>query len=159
MIQNILNAEEINYSSNLNEERLKKRIEDLFEQRTLRVEGKLISENEFTAYDKWVVVGWNMPNLKRKAAYLKGEITKGEKGTLIKLKSKPNSVLPIFAILSTLIGVVITILALSNSMGDKFFLIIGFVFIVLGIIYYPMSTLLKNRLRKKFVKYLDLKKI
>jgi hypothetical protein len=159
MIQNILNTEEINYLSNLNEEGLKKRIEDLFVQRTLRVEGKLTSENEFIAYDKWVVVGWNMPNMKRKAAYLKGEITKGEKGTLIKLKSKPNSVLPIFAILSTLIGVVITILALANSTGDKFFLIIGFVFIILGIIYYPMSTLLKNRLRNKFVKYLDLEKI
>ena len=121
--------------------------------------GKLTSENEFTVYDKWSVIGWDMPNLKRKAAYLYGKITKGEKGTLVKLKIKPNSILPIFAILSTLFGVFITLKGLSNTEDDNFFLMIGLVFIALGVIYYPMSTLLKNRLRNKIVKYLDLNKL
>ena len=159
MIQKILNVEEISYTSNLNEDNLKKKVENLFKQRTLPVAGRLTSKNEFTAYDKWVVIGWDMPNLKRKAAYLRGKITKGEKGTLIKLIVKPNSFLPIFAILFTLVGFIVTILALSNTTDNKFFLFIGLVFLVLGIIYYPMSILLKNRLRNKIVKYLDLSKV
>lgn len=97
-----------------------------------------------------------MPNLKRKAAYLYGKITKTEKGTLVKLKVNPNSFLPIFAILSSLIGTVITLRTLSNTQDDKFLLIIGVVFIALGITYYPLSTLLKNRLRNKVVTFLGL---
>jgi len=159
MIKKILNTEEVSYSSNLNVENLKKRIEDLFEQRTLPVSGKLTSKNVFTAYDKWVVINWDMPNLRRKAAYLRGEITKGEKGTLIKLKVNPNSFLPIFAIIATLIGVLMTLITLSNTENNKSFLILGLVFIILGIVYYPMSTLIRNRLRNKIVKYLDLSKV
>lgn len=41
IIQKILNIEEKSYSSNLNEENLKKKIEDLFEQKTLRVQENL----------------------------------------------------------------------------------------------------------------------
>ena len=81
MIQKLLNTEELSYSSNLNIEYLKNKIENLFEQPTLRVAGKLTNEDEFTVYDKTIVVGWNMPSVKRKAAYLYGKITKGEKGT------------------------------------------------------------------------------
>ena len=143
----------------MNEERLRKRIKDLFEQSSLRVKGRLINENEFSAYDKWNVIGWNMPNLKRKAAYLKGKITKGEKGTLIELIVKPNSMLPAFAIVSSLVGAVITILTLLNTIDYKFFLFLGLAFIALGVIYYPMSILLKNRLRNQVVEYLDLDKV
>lgn len=78
-----LNTEEESYSSNLNEEHFKKRIEDLFEQKPLRLAGKFTSKNECAAYDKLVVIGWSVPNLRRKSAYLKGIITQGEKGTLI----------------------------------------------------------------------------
>lgn len=159
MIQKFLNTEEVSYSSNLNEENLKKRIEDLFEQRTLRLAGKLTSENEFTAYDKFVVIAWNMPNLRRQSAYVKGKITQKENGTLIKLKVSPNSILPIFAILATLCGVIITSIALSNTVVDKFFLMLGLVFITLGIVYYPVSKVLRNRLLNKIVKYLDLNKV
>ena len=159
MIRRILNIEETNYTTTLNLEGLRKKIEELFNQSTLNMEGKLIGENEFSAYDGWTVVGWNMPNLRRKAAYLKGKISKGEKETLINLKVKPNAVLPVFALLSALIGIVLTAMALSNQIGDQFYLFLGLAFLVLGIIYYPMSILVKNRLRNKVVKYLDLNKV
>jgi 1,4-dihydroxy-2-naphthoate octaprenyltransferase len=100
-----------------------------------------------------------MPNLKRKAAYLKGKMTTGENGTLVKLKVKPNSILPIFAITTTLIGFLITIIAMSNAQDNLFFILLGSVCIALGMIYYPMSIWLKNRLRNKMVQYLDLSKI
>ena len=159
MIQKLLNTEELSYSSNLNIEYLKNKIENLFEQPTLRVAGKLTNEDEFTVYDKTIVVGWNMPSVKRKAAYLYGKITKGEKGTLVKVHIKPNSLLPTFAILATLVGVVISTLTLSNIIANNSFLILGLVFILLGAIYYPVSTVLRNRLRNKFVKFLDLSKV
>jgi hypothetical protein len=72
----------------LNEESLKKKIEDLFDQRNLHLEGKISSENEFTAYDKWIVVGWDIPNLKRKAAYLYGILT--NRGTVTNVFSMNN---------------------------------------------------------------------
>ncbi len=159
MFQKLLNIEETGYSSSLNEERLKKKIEDLYEQTTLQVAGRLTSENEFTVYDKWIVVGWDMPNLNRKAAYLYGKITKGEEGTLISLKVKPNSFLPIFAIASILLGVVLLLKALPRIEEDKSLLLLGLAFIALSIIYYPVSTLLKNRLRNKIVKYLGLEEV
>jgi hypothetical protein len=160
MIQKILNTEEVRYASKLNFEHLKKKIEALFEQKTLRFKGKLTGENEFTVYDKFNVIGWSMPNLRRKSAYLKGEITQSEKGTLIKLRINPNSILPIFAILSTVVGgFILTFMALSTTKDDTFLSAIGLVFIVLGIVYYPLSTYFRNRLRNKIVKHLDLTKV
>ena len=159
MTRSLLNADQTSYSSTLGKESLRNRIEDLFEQNTVSMGGKLTSDSEFTAYDQLIVIGWNVPNLRRKAAYLTGKISDAEKGTLIKLQTQPNSVFPIFSILSTLLGAVITIWALANPADDKFLLILGLVFVALGIIYYPISTLLKNRLRNKFVTNLELEKI
>ena len=159
IIQKMLNIEETNYSSGLNTEGLKNRIEDLYHQNAMRVAGRLTSENEFTIYDKWIIVGWSMPNLNRKAAYIYGKITEGEEGTLVNLKVTPNALLPIFSILSMLMGVVITLRALLNTEDDKFFLTLGVALIVIGMLYYPIGTLLKNRLLKRVVRSLDLKKV
>lgn len=158
IVQKLLNTEEVIYSSNLNEESLKKKIQDLFEQKTLRVAGKLTSKNEFTAYDKWIVVAWDMPNLKRKAAYLYGIITKKGTGTLVRLNIKPNSMFTIFAVLSTLAGMIISLITFSNIENNTFFFTLGVFFLVLGLIYYPVSTAIRNRLRNRIVKYLDLNK-
>jgi hypothetical protein len=76
MIDKILNSKKTSYSSNVNEDNLKKKIEDIFEQRTLNVAGKFISPNEFAAHDTWTIIGWSMPNFKRKSAYLKRKIIK-----------------------------------------------------------------------------------
>ncbi len=156
MIQKILNTEETSYSSNLNIEHVKNRIEGLLEHKTLRISGKLTSKNEFTVYDKFNVIGWNMPNLRRKSAYIKGNLKQKETGTLIKLTAKPNAILPIFATLAFVGGVLIAFMALSIAKDDKFLLILGFTFVVFGIVYYPLSTFFRNRLRNKIVKYLGL---
>lgn len=158
LIQGILNTQEVSYFSNLNKDRFKERLDNLFVQKALNFKGKFTDNNEFVAYDKLNVIGWNMPNLRRKSAYLKGEITQEENRTLVKLEVKPNSILPIFAILAILGGCIITITALSNIENDKFFSVFGLVLIALGVIYYPVSSLLRNRLRNKIVEYLDLKK-
>lgn len=159
MIERILNTDEASFSSSLSEEGIKRRIESLFEHKTLRLVGKLTRENEFTAYDKFVVIGWSMPYLRRKSAYLKGKITKGEKGSLIRLKVHPNSVLPVFAILAMLSGVIITITTLLKAQYDEFYSIFGLALIALGIVYYAGSTFFRNRLRNKIVKYLDLSEV
>ena len=157
-IQRILNAEEANYTSNLNMENLKRKIEDLFNQKNQRLSGNLISENEFIAYDRLVVVAWSMPNLRRRSAYLKGRIVPTKNGVNIRLKVKPNPILPIFAVVSALSGVAMTLMHIIYTKDTMLFLIFGCVLIILGIVYYPLSTLLRNRLRNKVVNYLDLKK-
>lgn len=156
MRNKILNIKEESYSSTLDIDSLKNKIEKLYEQKNLRLGGRIINKNEFAIYDKLVVIGWNMPNLKRKSAYLKGEIIAKEKGAVIKLTIKPNSILPIFAIFSIFVGIIITLL---STQGDKFYLIFGLAFIAVGILYYPLSILLRNRLQNKIVSHLNLNKL
>ncbi len=154
MIKKILNSQQINYSSNLNGDNLKQKIEDIFNQSTLRMGGKFTSQNEFTAFDKWSVMSWYVPNFKRKSAYLKGEILESDKGTLIKLNFKPNTMLSVFPILSVLIGIITTIIAESTQ-----FLIIGSIFILVGIFYYSMGIFSINRLQNNFEKNVDVQKV
>lgn len=134
------------------------KIENLFEQENLNINGKLTGNNVFVAYDKLNVIGWNMPNLKRKSAYLKGEIVQNDRGTLVKLQVKPNSILPVFAILAILVGTIITIIALLNTEYDNYYFIFGLALIAMGVVYYPVSSLLRNRLQNKIIDSLDLKK-
>lgn len=159
ILQKLLNIEEVNYSSTLNELSLKKKIEALFTQRALNISGRLKSANEFTAYDKLVVIGWNMPNLRRKSAYLTGIITPREMDVLIKLKTKPNSILAIYAVVTFLIGLVVALLVLAENGTNNLFFILGLSTISLGLIYYFVSIWLRNRLRNKIVRHLDLIKL
>lgn len=158
MIGKILNSEKVNYSSKLNGDSLRQKIEDIFQQSTLSFVGKFTSQNEFAAYDKWSIISWYVPDFKRKSAYLKGEILNSEKGSLIKLNISSNPMLSIPPIISVLIGIIIIIATKSNIENTRF-LIIGSVFIVVGILYYWIGIFSKNRLRKSFEKNLDLEKV
>jgi hypothetical protein len=155
MIEKILNIKKLSYSSNLNAVSLKKKIEDIFDQETSTLVGKFTNKNEFTVYDKWTIITWYVPNFKRKSAYLNGEIIELEKGVLIKVTIKSNSILSIFAILSLIIGVVSTITAKLNVENNQL-LFVGLVFIVVGILYYLIGIFLRNRLQKNFEQYVDL---
>ena len=154
MIEKILNTRNINYSSNLNGDTLKQKIEDVFKQSNLSFVGKFTSQNEFETYDKWTYITW-VPNFKRKTAYLYGEIIKSGKGTLLKLNIKPNPVIAIFPILTILIGIITIIIAESNNKT----LIFGLIIFAVGILFYLFGMFLTSRLRHNFKKYLDLQKV
>jgi hypothetical protein len=155
MIEKILNTRNINYSSNLNGDTLKQKIEDVFKQSNLSFVGKFTSQNEFETYDKWTYITWYVPNFKRKTAYLYGEIIKSGKGTLLKLNIKPNPVIAIFPILTILIGIITIIIAESNNKT----LIFGLIIFAVGILFYLFGMFLTSRLRHNFKKYLDLPKV
>jgi hypothetical protein len=155
MIEKILNTRNINYSSNLNGDTLKQKIEDVFKQSNLSFVGKFTSQNEFETYDKWTYITWYVPNFKRKTAYLYGEIIKSGKGTLLKLNIKPNPVIAIFPILTILTGIITIIIAESNNKT----LIFGLIIFAVGILFYLFGMFLTSRLRNNFKKYLDLKKV
>jgi len=152
----ILNTRKASYSSTLEKDRLIEKAKNLFDKETMNFKGKFTDKNKFVAYDRLNVVGWNMPNLRRKSAYLKGEITKAANGTMINLEVKPNSVLPIFAVTALFAGVAITTTELLSTDNDQSLLLFGLTLIILGIIYYPASLLLRNRLLNRVVKCLDL---
>lgn len=97
-----------------------------------------------------------MPYFKKKAAYLYGKFTTNEKSIQLNLKVKSNLSFHLFTIISVMIGIIIILYALSNIKDVKLYLTLGFTFLLLGIINYPVSILLKNQLHKKVVKYLDL---
>ena len=158
MIEKILNTKKIDYSSNLNGDNLKQKIEDIFEQSNLNFVGKFTSQNEFAAYDKWTYITWYLPNFKRKTAYLKGEIIKSGKGTLLKLIIKPNPVVSIFPILAAVIGIISIIVAELNNENNKT-LIFGLILIGVGILFYLFGMFLRNRLHNNFKKFLDLQKV
>lgn len=155
MIDKLLNNQKTTYSSDMDEEGLRKKIESAFEQESLKLVGKFTSNNEFTVYDKWIVIAWSMPNFKRKSAYLKGELMKSENGTLIQTTIKPNSIIAIFPILSVLIGLTFT-LVFKRFNESNLVLIIGLLLIAMGIIYYLIGLFFINRLRKNFEKCLYL---
>lgn len=155
MIEKILNTKNMNYSSNLNGDNLRQKIEDVFKQNNLSFVGKFTSENEFETYDKWTYIKWYVPNFKRKTAYLYGEIIKSGKGTLLKLNIKPNPVVAIFPILTVLIGLIFIIIAGLNNETSIF----GIIVIAVGILFYLFGIFLTSRLRNNFKKYLDLKKV
>lgn len=158
MIENILNTKKINYSSNLNEDKLKQKIEDIFEQSNLSFVGKFTSENEFAAYDKWTYIKWHVPHFKRKTAYLKGKIIKSGKGAILKLNIKPNPVISVFPIPTVLIGIITILVAESNNETNKT-LIFGLIIIAVGILFYLLGMFLRNRLRNNFKKDLNLQKV
>lgn len=151
MINKLLNTETINYTSNLNRDSLRQKIEGVFEQSNSSFVGKFTSPNDFEAYDKWTFFNWQVPNFKRKTAYLNGELIKSGDGTLLKLRFKPNPVIAIFPILSILIGLITIIVAMSNHKT----LIFGFIIIAVGILFYLFGMFLRNRLQNNFMSYLE----
>jgi len=159
MINRILNTKEINYTSSLDKENLIIKLKSLFEQETIRLNGKFISENEFSAYENMNIIGWYMPNLRRKSTYLKGEISQQNNIILIKLKVISNPILPISAIIFMLGGSLITFIALLTIQKESFFLFFGPTLTALGFLYYLLSITLRNRVLKKIVKYLGLVKV
>jgi hypothetical protein len=154
--QKLLNIEESKYTSKLSAEQLITQITNQLEDNSLGLSGRLTSDNEFTIHDKMIVIGWSMPNLKRKSAYAYGKLTKINAGTLITLSLRPNSILPLFAIVAILGGIIFTSMLLILSNQQTYYLAFGIGLIVLGFIYYPLSTLLRNRLRKKIETLLNL---
>lgn len=52
MIDLLFNTKTVNYSSNLNGDNLKQKIETIFKDRNLSFVGKFTSQNEFETYDK-----------------------------------------------------------------------------------------------------------
>src|SRR5690606_7641785 len=158
MINKILNTQNINYSSNLNGDDLKRKIEAIFEKSDLGFVGRFISQNEFETYDKWTYIKWYVPNFKRKTAYLHGEIIKTGKNTLLKLIIKPNPVVSIFPILTVLIGLIFVIVA-EPKIENNGTSIHGLIVVVVGILSYLSGMFVRNRLRNNCKKYLDLQKI
>lgn len=68
----------------------------------------------------------------------------------------PLRVIRSYNLQQALAGITITLLTTTEN---KFYLIFGLTFIALGILYYPLSTLYRNRLQNKIVKYLDFIKL
>lgn len=158
MIDILMNAKKIKYSSNLNVDGLKHKLEERFDQSPSTFVGSFINQNEFAAYDKWSVIAWYVPNFKRKSAYLKGEILKSEKGTLLNLSMKPNTMLSVGPILSVLFGIIL-IIATNENTDNSRFLFIGLFFILIGVLYYAFGIYSRNRLQNNFDKNLDLQKV
>ncbi|TYB77352.1 hypothetical protein ES677_00900 [Bizionia gelidisalsuginis] len=155
MIKYILNTKKAHYSSNLNGDNLRQKIEDIFGQNNLKFVGKFTSQNAFEAYDKWTYIKWYVPNFKRKTAYLNGEIITSEKGSLLQLNIKPNPVIAIFPILTVLIGIITLIVAASNNKT----LIFGLLIIVVAILFHLFGMFLRSRLQNNFKNHLDLQKV
>lgn len=97
-----------------------------------------------------------MPHLKRKSAYAYGTFANTQKGTLLNLIVKPNYILPIFAIVAAISGFITLLIVFSTSESDTFYLFFGLLLVVLGLVYFPLSTYLRNQLRNKILKFLDL---
>lgn len=154
MLKNIFNIGKKSYSSNLDENNLKEKLEKIFNQTALNIKGSFTNKNEFSAYDNRPILAWYMPNAKIKSAHLTGEIINSGEGSTISLKIKPNSMLSAFAISALTIGILISGISYNKSFQ---FLIIGGIFIVVGLTYYAISLFLLKRMQRDFEKNLVLR--
>jgi len=152
MMEKILNQEIARYNSNLSTEEIHKRLKALLEEAENDFDGKITTSGNFEAYSRRNVIGWNMPGLKRKAAYLKGKFSEGENGTRIEL----NASLPLFGFIAIPIGLVMLILGILNH--QSFLIWIGVFFVLLGLFYHRLSTYFRRQLMSKFVKVLGLER-
>lgn len=155
MINLLFNTKTVNYSSNLNGDNLKQKIETIFKDRNLSFVGKFTSQNEFETYDKWTYIKWYVPNFKRRTAYLYGKLIKSGKETLISVNIKPNPVVAVVPLIILLVGIIITIIARSSNES----LVFGIIIVAIGVLYYLLGMFFTNRLRKNFGKYLDLQQV
>lgn len=156
MIYKILNIRTKIYFSDLPIDNLNLEITNIFQKSNLAFAGKFTDQNEFKVYDRWNNFTWEVPNFKRKTAYLKGKITETSKGSLLKLNSKPNPLLIYLPILCLLIGITTIFTALINTENQST-LIFGLITIATAPIFYIIGTLLRIRLQNNFKKYLNLK--
>ena len=157
MMEKILNQEIARYNSNLSTEEIHKKLKALLEEAENDFDGKITTSGNFEAYSRRNVIGWNMPGLKRKAAYLKGKFSEGENGTRIELNASPNASLPLFGFIAIPIGLVMLILGILNH--QSFLIWIGVFFVLLGLFYHRLSTYFRRQLMSKFVKVLGVRKI
>ena len=157
MIGKILNAKKVSYPSNFDSDDLKKKINTIFALNEISFVGKFTSQNEFSAYDRWTYIKWYLPNLKRKTAYLEGEVVKADKGSLLTLIINPNPVLSFFSLAILLIGIIAIIAAESYNLSyNNKALFFGLIITAIGISLYVLGMLLRNRLLYNFKKHLDI---
>ncbi len=155
MINKLLNISTRIYPSNLTLDNLNHKIEDVFQQSDLSFAGKFTGKNEFKVYDRWNYITWEVPNFKRKTAYLKGNIVETTKGSLLMLNTKPNTLITIFPLLFLISGTT-TIILTGANIENRTTLIFGLIVIAFSIIFYITGILLRVRLQNNFKKYLDL---
>lgn len=155
MLNSIFNTKKINYTSTLNEDHLRQEIKRILDKSDSSFVGRFTSQNNFAIYDKWTYIKWYVPNIKRRTAYLFGEILDSGKGTILKLNIKPNPLIAIFPILTILIGLIIVTAAYLNNQT----LIFGLIVITIGTLFYLFGMFLVRRLQNNFKKYLDLQKL
>ena len=137
------------FNSSLTPEQLSFKLRTIFNASNKSFSGKLSDTNHFEAHDKWTIIGWNVPYLKRKAAYLKGEISESEQGSRVKISAQSNSVISYFGFFSIIVGFVI--FALSFFSDEQLnLLVFSIVFMVIGILCFPASLLFKKRLLNNF---------
>ncbi|TXE07694.1 hypothetical protein ES711_09620 [Gelidibacter salicanalis] len=155
MMDKLFNIDKTKYASNLIGDQLRQHIEEVFGRSGLNFVGKFTGANEFAVYDKWTYITWNVPNFKRKSAYLTGKLIASGKGTLIKLDLKPNPVISVFPIITVLLGVISIIIAQSTNQNDSV-IIFGLISVVVGCLFYLLGMFFRNRLKNNFKKSLTL---
>lgn len=159
LINRFLHTDEVQYASKMSKAILIEKVKEVLEKGTDSLRGKFTNENEFRIADSQVVIGWDIPGLERKAAYLKGRITDGEKGSYVNLKTNPNLAYHYFALVAIFAGLIVFILSFCIQENSMLYLIVGVVFIICGLTYLAVGVTFRNRLRNKFVKHFNLFKV
>jgi hypothetical protein len=159
MIDKIFNIERLEYKSNLSTQDFKNKLDTIFNQGTFNYKynltGKFINDYEFKATDKWTI-GLYIRSFENDPAYLKGKIKATNSGIILNVTVRPNSIFSIFGFLFPIAGI-FALFATGFGSTNEDGLIVGLAFVIIGLIFYPLGKFLRNRLRKKFEKYLDLK--
>lgn len=146
------------YSSELGSENLLMKIRKVLDDQHNGISGRVMDNMSFTAFHQMNVIGWSMPGLKRKSAYLSAEILDEEKGSIIRMKTAPNAVLSLFSIVAFTLGLSIILYFISHQLMDNTVLLFGLVMILLSIAYSFSAKILRDRLKNRLAANLGLRK-
>lgn len=89
---------------------------------------------------------------------MKGKIKETSSGLILNVTVRPNSIFSIFGFFFPIAGI-FALFATGFGSTTEDGLIAGLTFILIGLFFYPLGRILRNRLRNKFEQYLDLKRV
>ena len=155
MIETFRQTVTTHFNTKLSVDEITQKLADSFHSESEKFGGRFLSISEFTFFDRLNVIAWNMPSLKRKAAYLKGSISSSNTGSNLHVEISPNPILPWFAIVAFATSLSLFGLNLIGIGSFSFNLIVGSMLLSISLIYYPLSLFFRNRLKNRLFSVLE----
>lgn len=159
MKDKLLKIQRFDYKLSWNSDELRERLEDIFSQKIFKFEhnlhGKFIDKSKFRIIDK-ITLGVYLQG-GGDPAYIFGEIEEYNSHVKIHVSARPSPIFPIMGWILPVIGLILIFSGFWEHI-DISKIMAGLLLLFLGILSQKIGEFLRNRLRNKFERALDLER-